>query len=301
MVSSSDCKICGGSLALEFTALNRETRRPFRYGKCESCGSYQLLDVPADLGAYYSTAYYEGLQGDATTARLVDLVPVHPCGTIIEVGPARGVVLRELLSRRAFARAVAIERDPAMCAELREAGIESIQTDDPVQAMSAAPAADVIMMLHVIEHVPDPVGLLDAAARKLNRHGAIILSTPNPLSISMRICGRHWSHVDAPRHLFLLPLQAVENQLRHNGLRTAMSTTVDPVGLLMNELSWAPWAHAVAPGDRLGYYLSETTKRAARPIERRGLRGAAYTAIFTFEQNGSQADPPRRHFPSEPV
>jgi 2-polyprenyl-3-methyl-5-hydroxy-6-metoxy-1,4-benzoquinol methylase len=60
---------------------------------------------------------------------------------------------------------------------------------------------DAIVMIHVIEHVLDPVAMLKACNRLLKPGGVLVVVTPNVESLGHRKFGRHWRDIDAPRHL----------------------------------------------------------------------------------------------------
>ena len=46
---------------------------------------------------------------------------------------------------------------------------------------------DVVFMRHVIEHVPDPSGLMENIAKLLNDNGILVIETPNNLSIEIML------------------------------------------------------------------------------------------------------------------
>lgn len=62
---------------------------------------------------------------------------------------------------------------------------------------------DAVVMNHVIEHVPDPVGLLAACNRLLKDGGLLMVVTPNIGSYGRRHFGQSWLALDPPRHLYL--------------------------------------------------------------------------------------------------
>jgi SAM-dependent methyltransferase len=216
---------------------------------------------------------------DASRTSVIDLIPLRSGGTVIEIGPADGYVLSGLLSR-GYERAVGIERDATLCAHMAANGIEPIETDDPVEGVREAPEADTIAMFHLIEHVPKPMELLDACAEKLRPGGSLVLSTPNPRSLSMHVCGGQWRHVEAPRHLFLLPLGVIKARLGRHGLELTGTTTTDPVGLLLNSVAWDRW-EPIARMPRVNYRIRRVMRFGAQLIERRGMLGSTYTATFT--------------------
>ena len=62
---------------------------------------------------------------------------------------------------------------------------------------------DVITLSHVLEHLHDPKGVLQACHRLLKPGGQLWLETPNIDSLGHRQYGRNWRGLEPPRHLVL--------------------------------------------------------------------------------------------------
>jgi SAM-dependent methyltransferase len=286
------CPFCGGpaELALEAVDRNRELgHERFRYRRCLACGTLSLIDVPADLGRFYPPSYYEL----PAASELQGLVPVEAHkiaflrkyvepGRLVEVGPGAGVFAYG--ARQAGFDVTAIEMDERTCEHLSAAvGVRAVHSDDPAAALAGLPPSRAIAMWHVIEHLPDPAGVLDAVAANLEPGGVLALATPNPQALQFRLLKARWAHVDAPRHIFLLPVEALTRRAAAAGMQRVELTTSDPSGRHWNRFGWeyamrrrpaagpAPKPVAVAA---LGLTL------ALRPLEHTGLRGTAYTALF---------------------
>jgi 2-polyprenyl-3-methyl-5-hydroxy-6-metoxy-1,4-benzoquinol methylase len=60
---------------------------------------------------------------------------------------------------------------------------------------------DAIVLSHVVEHVSDPVRLLDDIFKRLKPGGYFYISTPNLNSAGRFTFGKSWRGVDFPRHL----------------------------------------------------------------------------------------------------
>ncbi|MFD2034400.1 methyltransferase domain-containing protein [Belliella marina] len=60
---------------------------------------------------------------------------------------------------------------------------------------------DVIALLHVLEHLPDPKGLLKKLLQNLKTNGILIIEVPNIDSWQSRVAGENWMHLDLPKHL----------------------------------------------------------------------------------------------------
>ena len=92
--------------------------------------------------------------------------------------------------------------DGRCCRFLRETvGIDVLEGPDTIGLLKSAPTVDVIVLWQVIEHLPDPWGVIAAAVERLAPNGLLIIDTPNPEAFQFRVLGSRWAHVDAPRHV----------------------------------------------------------------------------------------------------
>lgn len=281
------CVSCGGSPVKAFEATDDYLRRDgvvFTYSRCPVCGTYALVNRPENLGDYYADdAYYDGT-GDASQDHLrrgllSTFAPWAGGGRMLDIGPGNGALLREARNH-GFTDQSAVERDARSCELMRGDGVSVVETADPVAGLDGVEPADAVVMAHVIEHVEEPMELLTAAASKVKPGGVLVVATPNPESLSFKVCRSRWRHVDAPRHLFLLPHAVVADRARRAGLENVRTTTTDPSGLECNRGAWWPWALNVMPTKRSGHNLDRVVRRSAGILERRGLRGSTYTAVF---------------------
>ncbi|HRZ25837.1 MAG TPA: class I SAM-dependent methyltransferase [Spirochaetota bacterium] len=62
---------------------------------------------------------------------------------------------------------------------------------------------DVITMIHVIEHLAEPVAALEKCYELLRPGGKLIVSTPNSRSLGARVFGKFWRGWEPPRHLYV--------------------------------------------------------------------------------------------------
>jgi 2-polyprenyl-3-methyl-5-hydroxy-6-metoxy-1,4-benzoquinol methylase len=58
----------------------------------------------------------------------------------------------------------------------------------------------VIVMLDVIEHLPDPRGTLALLSRHLDPGGIIVITTGDFSSVAARLGGRYWRLMTPPQH-----------------------------------------------------------------------------------------------------
>ena len=247
-----------------------------------------LANVPADLNRYYPAEYYSIATSENELARWstreqykIDLVRrFKDHGLLIEVGPGSGGFC--YLAKKAGFHVTAIEMDRRSSEFLaRELKIDVVNSADEAEALKNAPAADVIAMWHVIEHLVDPWAMFEIAARKLKPGGILIVAAPNPAALQLAVLGARWVHLDAPRHLWLIPSEVLERRGEKAGLAHRMLTTRDRGSLFWNRFGWR---HSLENGfgvpRRLAQLGSYALTLAAAPFERREGQGSAYTLVM---------------------
>jgi 2-polyprenyl-3-methyl-5-hydroxy-6-metoxy-1,4-benzoquinol methylase len=299
----SACRLCGGSTLHELTVGDRNRGLGpgrFEYRRCQACGAIALSDVPVDLGRYYAADGY-GQGGQPLSAELVRreraklelMGELAAPGPIVEIGPGPGLFTR--VAKAGGFDVTALEMDAHYCRYLREeVGVNAIQTTHPETVLPTLPPSRAVVLWHVIEHLPRPWEVLERSVQNLAPGGIIALSSPNPDSLQFRALGRYWTHVDAPRHLQLIPASALERRLAALGMRLLRITTADPVGRALNRAGWEAAArrhpaHRALTMSQL--HLAHAITLALAPVERRGLLGAAYTAVFVRGSSTTQTSP----------
>jgi hypothetical protein len=138
-------------------------------------------------------------------------------------------------------------------------------------------------MWHVLEHLPNPAEVLARIAAQLQPGGVLALGVPNPSSLQFRLMGSRGPQVDAPRHLCLMPPDALLRKGEQLGLRGVAITTTDPEGLDFDLFGWANALRrhpANGPTPKLVGLAALALRRLAAPLERTGNRGSAVTLLL---------------------
>jgi 2-polyprenyl-3-methyl-5-hydroxy-6-metoxy-1,4-benzoquinol methylase len=289
--ATNSCPQCGAETEPAFRTDDQNRRLgkgPFSYRRCRGCGLIYLENVPADLHRYYPQDYYfiaRSLQelaawGNHERYKLDIVSQFRRSGRLIEVGPASGAFA--YLAKTSGFDVTAIEMDERCSRYLSEqAGLHVIHSADEAKALETAPPADVIAMWHVIEHLVDPWSMLEVAAAKLKPGGILVLAAPNPAAVQLGIFGGRWVHVDAPRHLWLIPPKVLAKRGEKAGLRQRLLTTRDPGSLFWNRFGWQyTLANGFGLPHRLAQLASYPLTLAAALFERREGRGSAYTLVM---------------------
>jgi hypothetical protein len=125
--------------------------------------------------------------------------------------------------------------------------------------------------------------MIEVAARKLLPNGVLILAAPNPHAFQFGVLGRRWVHIDAPRHLWLIPPEVLAERGRRLGLETRLVTTRDKGSLGWNGFGWEYTFMNLFESRlarRIAAKLGRAAAAAAYPVESREGRGAAYTIVL---------------------
>ena len=93
-----------------------------------------------------------------------------------------------------------IEIDPEAAARARQV-TPNVFHGDPMDAPFAPGSFDLVTAFHVLEHLPDPVGVLRRMLGWLAPGGIAVVEVPNVSGVGGRVFGRYWSGLEMPRHL----------------------------------------------------------------------------------------------------
>lgn len=298
--AATACPFCGGAGTRTFDAWDRNretTRERFAYARCRTCGTVFLIDPPADLARYYADDYYHfgpdgepAWKSDAPRMRgasyRVDLLRSHTePGRLIEIGAGTGAFASA--AQAAGYEVSAVEMSERCCSYLREReGIDAICSDRPLEAIASLAPARVVALWHVLEHLPNPAEVLACTAAKVQPGGVLAIAVPNPRSLQFRVLRARWVHLDAPRHLCLMPPAALIARGGDLGMRRMTLSTNDPDGLECNFFGWvgALRRHpAVGSTPDLVSHCARAIERALAPLERTGDRGSAVTILMRKE------------------
>jgi SAM-dependent methyltransferase len=128
------------------------------------------------------------------------LEQLHPKrGKVIEIGCSFGFQLNEFRKRGWEIEGVEPNHNSARHAQ--EALSITVQTSILEGAGIADESADVVVMLHVIEHIPDPVGTVSEIFRVLKPGGHLVLETPRYDTLTFRMLGKRERSVSCDGHI----------------------------------------------------------------------------------------------------
>jgi SAM-dependent methyltransferase len=87
---------------------------------------------------------------------------------------------------------------------------------------------DLIVLNQVLEHIPDPTGLLARLAEMLKPEGKLVLAVPNVGSVFARFFKQAWINWHIPYHLHHFNPDSIRLFLEHCGWRVVSARTITP-------------------------------------------------------------------------
>jgi SAM-dependent methyltransferase len=249
----------------------------FSLTQCRRCGFARTDPIPASLDRYYADRYRRFSPLAAWILRRLYLRRVDgwlrrlPArGRVLEIGSGTGWMLGAFRARGWSA--IGSERSVESAAVSRDASGAAMFVGD-LTAVRPGSTCDLIVMFHVLEHLADPQRALRDAAERLGPGGTLVLGVPNIGSWQARFAGRHWLHLDVPRHLVHFTPDALERALRASGFRM---TRIDFRSLEHDPLGWVQAALS-----RLGFEDALVLKVLFRMPRRSGPVATAAAILLT--------------------
>jgi SAM-dependent methyltransferase len=136
-------------------------------------------------------------------------------GRLLDIGCAYGFFLQEA---QQFYDVSGIEIAADAAEFCRQRGLNAITGIADEYTLAPLGTMDVIVMLDVIEHLPDPRQTLTLCYQHLAPGGIIVVTTGDFASLCARLMGRHWRLMTPPQHLWFFTPKSIERLAQSAGL-----------------------------------------------------------------------------------
>jgi SAM-dependent methyltransferase len=199
----------------------------FEVRACPSCDLWVTTPRPTagTLAAAYPAGYHRVRVLDSSLPR-----PTQARGRLLDVGCGVGDGMALARSEGWSCTGIEVSDEAATLARAR--GLDVI-IGDAAEVDLPGERFDHVRCWHTLEHVPDPIGLLERLRDALEPDGTISLMLPNRHSATAAFFGNRWYHLDLPRHLHHFRPADVRAAAREAGLAVlAVRHTASPSGLL---------------------------------------------------------------------
>lgn len=119
---------------------------------------------------------------------------------------------------------------------------------------------DVVTMVELIEHVPNPDFFFETAFKLLRPNGLLFLTTPNNNSINQRWLGADWSVIAPPEHITIYSPTGMKKALRRNNFTTQkiQTTGFNPIEIISKYRKTAKADGAPIHRNEAAFALNET-------------------------------------------
>jgi SAM-dependent methyltransferase len=197
--------------------------------QCTGCGLGRAETSAFDPSTYYTADYFSGGHADGYSdyrgaeavlrrefAGTVEFIRgFRTGGKLLEIGCAYGFFLHE--ASRYF-EVAGIELADDAAAQCRHEGLHVLPGVADEANLEQIGSVDVIVMLDVIEHLPQPGEVLDLCSRHLNPGGLIVLTTGDFASIVAKVSGPKWRLMTPPQHLWYFTPESIRRMSAALGL-----------------------------------------------------------------------------------
>jgi 2-polyprenyl-3-methyl-5-hydroxy-6-metoxy-1,4-benzoquinol methylase len=198
--------------------------------RCKACGLGRTWPVlaAAEVGRYYPQTYYgkenvrfnpllELMTRRFQVRRASLLKRCAPAGRVLDVGCGRGFLLKFLQEHGYEPYGVEMSDNAAWHARHR-LGLE-ISTSDFVNNSPPWKPFNAVVFWHSLEHFADADVAVAKAREIMNRGAVLAVALPNFDSLQARLFGRHWFHLDVPRHYTHFGTASLRALLKRQGFR----------------------------------------------------------------------------------
>jgi 2-polyprenyl-3-methyl-5-hydroxy-6-metoxy-1,4-benzoquinol methylase len=180
--------------------------------------------------------------------------------TLLDVGAASGLLAAEAAALGLDATGIEPSRALVEAAR-RVHGVELVHGVLPHPEL-AERRFDLVCLVDVLEHVADPVALLECCADRLAPGGTLVLVTPDVSSLAARVLGDRWWHFRLA-HVGYFDGHTLEHAVRKAGLavreqqRARWFYSVDYLATRLERYVPVGGLNRVARGGALGRWLYE--------------------------------------------
>jgi 2-polyprenyl-3-methyl-5-hydroxy-6-metoxy-1,4-benzoquinol methylase len=228
---------------------NTYSKETFTIVKCSKCDLAFTNPIPEikDLGKYYESKEYishtNNNKGWFNTlyqiARLINIKSKlktigYKKGNLLEIGSGTGELIDAC--KKAGWKITGIE--PSMKARKNAKDNLNLELFEHIdQAKLKDKSQDIIMMWHVLEHIPNLKETTQKINRLLKDDGRLIIAVPNYKSYDANHYKENWAAYDVPRHLLHFNKNTMAKVLNRAGLKVVKTKAMWLDSLYVSMLS----------------------------------------------------------------
>lgn len=218
--SSFSC-LCNerGNYSVVFHASDRVVCR------CNRCGQVYILGIDNETAeaSYNDSSYfterncYLDKQTELSAyfqSVLGKIKRYKSAGRFLDIGCSVGILL-DVARRNGFS-VQGVEVSPWASDVARQKGFDVV-TGGVIEAAYSEKTFDVIALNHVLEHIPEPVSVLQEVRRILKDDGMVVIGVPNFGSYMSRLMKEKWLSLMPDQHYWQFTRESLSNLLAMTG------------------------------------------------------------------------------------
>lgn len=145
-------------------------------------------------------------------------------GTLLEVGSGLGCLLN--FFREDGWNTIGIEPNAGLCLFAEQEFRLKVLGGTLSEANLASSSTDAVTMIHVIEHVPDPMSIFHEVHRVLKPGGWFVVETPRYDTLMFRILGRRERSLSCDGHIFFFTTDSLARMATSAGFKVVRTDYV---------------------------------------------------------------------------
>lgn len=193
--SGKSCLVCGWE-----TRKFVQTKEHIIY-KCSHCGFGYTDQLEAQAGEYHRDETYiqeEKLFENIFNRRIREVTRYIKTGKVLEIGCSTGLML-SILQKKGF-QVTGVEISKKAAEVARKRGIEVLVF--PFEKIKFDKKFDLVIINHTLEHLEDPLKVLEKAKAILTPKGYLMIDLPNFDSPLAKLLKKKWPHLLPDEHLW---------------------------------------------------------------------------------------------------
>lgn len=233
------CALCGADdlhplMTAEELSLRQRSRLRWSVVQCRRCA---LVYVNPRLNSRSAGEIYQDetygfvrshladgfVDGRPHAVRVLDeLASLRAAGRLLDIGCGTGDLL--VAARERGWETSGVELSPHAAAIARQRGLD-VTVGTVGAARFPARSFDVVAILDVVEHLPDPLAELSEIYRLLRPGGLAVVETPNWNSIYRRLLRQRWAALQPRVHLLYFDRRTLSRLLERAGFEVVRART----------------------------------------------------------------------------
>ena len=251
------CEICGMSSWIPKTVVSdiryNTTGKHFHVKRCKHCGVYTTFN---NLKVVDGGQYYPSIYGSFNTSKTILSSKQSPKVSniaiikrerwawmyqihidknmkVLDIGCGAGAI--GIYLKETFSCTVAgIEPNPDAAKNASKSGLKVANCK--LNDYDTNERFDIIILIHVIEHLDYPLEDLNKVYNMLKPKGKVVIACPNVGSVERIIFGKYWDGWDIPRHIYHFNQKSVKHILETAGF-AKISVYYENYSVLLRSIS----------------------------------------------------------------